>query len=106
MGACLGRPVDAVGLLAGLGGDVLHAARARLHVAHRIQRQVGPRTLPMQHRKAAAPRLPLEVHDLVVPVGQLQHLHPPTADSACTADSASAENPEPARPNRAAWEPS
>lgn len=74
LGACLGRPVDAVGLLAGLGGDVLDAARAGLHVAHGIQRQVGPRALPVQHRKAAAPRLPLEVHDLVIPVGQLQHL--------------------------------
>ena len=72
----LGGPVDAVGLLAGLGGDVLDAARTGLHVAHGIQRQVGPGALPVQHRKAAAPRLPLEVHNLVIPVGQLQHLQP------------------------------
>lgn len=73
-GPHLGGPVDAVGLLAGLGGDVLDAARAGLHVTHGIERQVGPWPLPMQHREAAAPRLPLEVHYLVIPVGQLQHL--------------------------------
>ena len=75
LGACLGRPVDAVGLLAGLGGDVLDVARAGLHVAHGVQRQLGPRALPVQPRPAAAPRRPLEVPALVIPVGQLQHLH-------------------------------
>ena len=76
-GRHLGGPVDAVGLLAGLATKVLHAAGAGAHVLHGVhgERRLG--ALPVQHRKAAAPGLPPEVHHLVVPVGQLQHLQRP-----------------------------
>jgi len=67
-------PVDAIGLLAGLGAYVLHALGAGAHVLHGIHGQVRLGPLPVQDRKAAAARLPPEVHHLVVPVGQLQHL--------------------------------
>ena len=70
----LGGPVDAVGLLAGLGAQELGAAGAGAHVLHGVHRQRGLGALPVQHRKAAAPRLPTEVHHLVISVGQLQHL--------------------------------
>ena len=66
--------MDAVGLLGGLHAEVLHAARAGLHVAHGVEAEVGPRALAVQHAEAAAARLPLEIHDLVVAVHQLQHL--------------------------------